>query len=137
MNVLTHCRPAQLAFLLGGIAVLTACVNTGQPGLGPRLSRSAAATVMTEAEIAGSHATTAYDAIQLSRPLFLMSRVDLAPLAERVVYLNGFRLGGIGELRGIPASSVREIRFVRALDAGASGIGRPGGAILVISKAGR
>jgi hypothetical protein len=66
-----------------------------------------------------------------------MSKIDVAPLAEREVYLNGTRIGGIGELRGIPASSVREIRFVRALDAAASGIGRPGGAILVISKAGR
>jgi len=92
---------------------------------------------MTEAEIANTHANTAYDAIQLSHPLFLISRIDLAPLSEREVYLNGIRLGGIGELRGIPANSVREIRFVRALDAGVSGIGHASGAILVISKAGR
>jgi hypothetical protein len=91
---------------------------------------------MTQAEIVGSRATTAYDAIERSHPVFLTSRIDLAPLAEREVYLNGIRLGGIGELRGIPASSVQEIRFVRAIDAGASGIGRPGGAILVISKGG-
>jgi hypothetical protein len=92
---------------------------------------------MTEAEIASSHASTAYEAIQLSRPRFLMSGIDVAPLAEREVYLNGTRLGGIGELRGIPASYVREIRFVRAVDAAAYGIGRPGGAIFVISKTGR
>lgn len=137
MSVHTRCRSAQLPFLLGGMALLTACVTSGQPSLGPRPLSSAASEVMTEAEIAGSHASTAYEAIQLSRPLFLMSKIDVAPLAEREVYLDGTRLDGIGELRGILASSVREIRFVRALDAAASGTGRPGGAILVISKAGR
>ncbi len=136
MSVHTRCRSAKLPFLLGGMALLTACVNSGQPSLGPR-PLSSAADVITEAEIAGSHASTAYEAIRLSHPLFLISKIDVAPLAEREVYLNGMRLGGIGELHGIPASSVREIRFVRALDAAASGIGRPGGAILVISKAGR
>jgi hypothetical protein len=137
MSVHTRCRSAKLPILLGGMALLTACVTSGQPSLGQRPLSSAATEVMTEGEIAGSHASTAYEAIQLSRPLFLMSKIDVAPLAEREVYLNGTRLGGIGELRGIPASSVREIRFVRAVDAAASGIGSPGGAILVISKAGR
>ena len=136
MSVHTRRLSAKLPFLLGGIALLTACVNSGQPSLEPR-PLSSAPDVITEAEIADSHASTAYEAIELSRPRFLMSKIDVAPLAEREVYLNGTRLGGIGELHGIPASSVREIRFVRALDAAASGIGRSGGAILVISKAGR
>ena len=136
MSVHTRCRSAKLPLLLGGIALLTACVNSGQPSLEPR-PLSSAADVITEAEISGSHASTAYEAIELSRPRFLMSKIDVAPLAEREVYLNGTRLGGIGELHGILASSVREIRFVRALDAAASGIGRSGGAILVISKVGR
>jgi hypothetical protein len=88
-------------------------------------------------EIARSHANSAYEAVQLARPVFLMSGVDLAPLAQRQVYLNGMRLGGIDELRAIPASSVLEIRFVRAIDASGSGIGQQGGAILVVSKVGR
>jgi hypothetical protein len=137
MRIHIRRRPAQLAFLIGGMALLTACVNSGQPELGTRPLSHAAGAIMTQAEIADSHANTAYEAIERSHPLFLISRIDLAPLAEREVYLNGIRLGGIGELRGIPASSVREIRFVRALDAGASGIGHAGGAILVISKVGR
>ncbi len=136
MSIHTRSRSAKLRCLLGGIALLTACVSSGQPSLGPR-PLSSAADVITEAEIAGSHASTAYEAIEFSRPQFLMSKIDVAPLAEREVYLDGTRLGGIGELSGIPASSVREIRFVRSLDAAASGIGRAGGAILVISKTGR
>ena len=137
MSVHTRCRWAQVHFILAGLALLTACVNSGQRSLEPRPLGPATADVITETEIADSHATTAYEAIQLSRPVFLMSKIDVAPLAEREVYLDRMRLGGIGELRGIPASSVREIRFVRSLDTAASGIGRSGGAILVISKAGR
>jgi hypothetical protein len=133
MSFHTRCRSAALPFLLGAIALVTACVKSGQPSLGP----SVAADVITAAEIADSHASTAYEAIELSRPRFLISKIDVAPLAEREVYLDGMRLGGIGELHGIPASSVREIRLVRSIDAAASGVGRHGGVILVISKAGR
>jgi hypothetical protein len=89
---------------------------------------------MTESEIVGSRASTVYEAIELSHPLFLISKTDLSPLAERQVYLNGVLLGGIGELRGIPASSVREIRFLRAVDVATAGIGGSSGAILIISK---
>jgi hypothetical protein len=95
------------------------------------------AEVMTEDEIMGSQALTAYDAIQLSHPRFLTSRIDLAPFAERDVYLNGILIGGLNELRTIPARAVREIRFVRAIDGPAAGIGRQGGGIVVISKSGR
>ena len=154
MRIPTRCRPAKLAVLCGGMAALAACTNAAPPELGTR-PLSPAAAVMTEAEIADSHANTAYEAIQLSHPLYLMSSIDVAPLTQRDVchnikrtraetdwknrqfpdvYLNGICLGGIGELRGIPASSVREIRFVRADNAGAFGIGRPGGVILVTTK---
>jgi hypothetical protein len=92
---------------------------------------------MTQSEIFESRATTAYDAIARKRPMFLVSKVDLAPNAEREVYLNGVRLGGLNELRLIPAKEVKEIRFVRAIDGGAYGVGRSGGAILIISKSGR
>jgi hypothetical protein len=92
---------------------------------------------MTESEIAESQAPTAYDAIERRHPLFLVSKVDLAPNAEREVYLNGILLGGVNQLRWIPAKEVKEIRFVRAIDGGVYGTGRSGGAILVISKAGR
>ena len=155
MRIRTHCRSAQLAIICGGMAALTACTNAGPPKLATRPLSTAAATVMTEGEIADSHANTAYEAIQLSHPLYLMSSIDVAPLTQRDVchsikrtrvetdwknrrfpdvYINGLCLGGIDELRGIPASAVREIRFVRADDVGAFGIGRPGGVILVITK---
>jgi hypothetical protein len=127
-------RPAYLT-LCFAIAGIVACASQPGPDTGP--APSSAPGVMTESEIAESRATTAYDAIARKHPLFLASKVDLAPNAEREVYLNGVRLGGVDELRSIPAKEVKEIRFVRAIDGGAYGVGRSGGAILVISKAGR
>ena len=156
MRIHIRCRTARRVVICGGMAALTACTNAAPPELGTR-PLSPAGAIMTEAEIADSHANTAYEAIQLSHPLYLMSSIDVAPLTQRAlcydakrtreetdwknrrfpdVYLNGICLGGIRELRGIPASSVREIRFVRAVDSGAVGVG-PGGMILVITKSRR
>jgi hypothetical protein len=118
------------------MVLLAACVNSSSPSTRPKPLSSATTAFMTQDEIVRSHATNAYEAIQLVRPVFLVSQADLAPLAERAVYLDGMLLGGINELRRIPASSVREIRFVRALDVG-SGMGRLGAAILVVTKVGR
>lgn len=122
--------------LLPGMALLPGCAAQNQPELGFSRSSGALAAI-TEEDIAKSHATTAYEAVDRVRPIYLTSKLDLAPTAEREVYLNGVRLGGVGELRLIPAREVKEIRFVRAIDAAAYGVGRSGGAILVISKAGR
>jgi hypothetical protein len=133
MRVHDH-SPTYLA-LCSAMALLTACVPQRSPELSVGPSRSF--DVITEAEIAESQARTAYDAVEGKHPLFLTSKIDLAPNAERQVYLNGILLGGLRELRFIPATEVKEIRFVRAIDGGAYGVGRSGGAILVISKSGR
>jgi hypothetical protein len=133
MRVHDH-RPTYLA-VCSALAFLAACAQQPAPRL--EFAPSSSLDVMTQAEIADSHATTAYDALERKHPQFLLSKVDLAPTAVREVYLNGVRLGGISELRLIPAQEVKEIRFVRAIDGGAYGVGRSGGAILVISKSGR
>ena len=135
MRVPTITRAYFATLLFYGMASLTACAVQGGPELG--FAPSGALNVLSEAEIANSRATTAYEAVERVRPMYLVSKVDLAPTAERVVFLNGMRLGGVGELRLIPAREVKEIRFVRAMDGSAYGVGRSGGAILVISKAGR
>jgi hypothetical protein len=123
------------ALLFYSIGSVTGCAVQGAPELG--LAPSGSSDALGEVEIDNSHATTAYQALERVRPMYLVSRVDLAATEERVVYLNGVRLGGINELRLISASEVKEIRFVRAIDGAAYGVGRSGGAILVISKAGR
>ena len=49
---------------------------------------------MTAADIADSHASTAYEAIERSRPRFLVTNVDRGPTVPRLVFLNGVVLGG-------------------------------------------
>ena len=125
----------RISALFCSIAVLAACAS--QP-VGRELDLAASPTlnVMTQADIANSHATTAYQAVQLLRPMYLLSGVDLAPTEQREVYLNGVPLGGVDELRLIPASEVQEIRFVRAIDGGTYGLTGTSGGILVISRVG-
>jgi hypothetical protein len=134
MKVRIH-NSARFATLCCGLGILAACAGSRGASLGVEPVRSL--SVVTEDQIVESHATTAYEAIERTRPMILISKVDLPATMEREVYLNGVKLGGINELRLIPASSVSEIRFVRAIDSAAFGIGRPGGAILVMSKVGR
>ena len=93
--------------------------------------------LITLEQITASEAVTAYEAIQRVRPHFLTSRIDLSPQAERRVYLDGARIGGIDQLRAIPAMTVREIRFVRSVEGGGGGTDTSGAAIIVLSKNGR
>jgi hypothetical protein len=118
------------------MAVLSGCATQNRPELRFDSSAGALATI-TEQDILKSHATSAYEVVERMKPMYLVSKVDLSPNGQREVYLNGVRLGGLDELRLIPAKEVKEIRFVRAVDGGVYGVGRSGGAILVISRAGR
>lgn len=121
--------------LVLGLILLAACVSAGPPDPRTSPSRSFDRDVMTEADIYATQASTVYEAIERSRPRFLLTGVDLGPTAPRLVFLNGMVLGGgINELRAIPAKSVREIRFVRSIDAETAHFG---GGILVFSKGGR
>jgi hypothetical protein len=119
-----------VVLLAGCVSAGTQELRTSPPGVTDR-------EVVTEAEIANAHATTAYEAIERLRPRFLLTKVDLGPATARQVYLNGIALGGVNELRTMPASSVQEIRFVRSIDSPAFGTGHSGAVILVVSKAGR
>jgi hypothetical protein len=123
------------ATLFYGMAILTACAT--QTPLTIATPPSGSLGVISEQEIGSSRGTNAYEVVERIRPLYLTSQLDLMPDAERQVYLNGVRLGGLNELRMIPAREVKEIRFVRAIDGGVYGVGRSGGAIYVTSRPGR
>jgi hypothetical protein len=125
----------QAAALFYSMAVLTACASQTPRDFTPR-PQTGLSAISTD-EILSSTGTNAYELVERMRPLYLTTSVDLAPTAEREVYLNGVRLGGLSQLRGIPARDVKDIRFVRAIDGIVYGVGRSGGAILVTSKAGR
>jgi len=119
--------------LFYSMALTAACASQPPRSLG--VAPSGALGVITSDEIQGSHGATAYEVVERMHPMYLDSKIDLGPTEEREVYLNGVRLGVVDQLRRIPAQEVKEIRFVRAIDAGVYGVGRSGGTILVISKA--
>jgi hypothetical protein len=114
------------------VALICAC--TSNPAAAPRIV--ADVNVITEAEIVASNGANAYEVIERARPRFLSSRIDLAPTRQRQVFVNGMKLGGIEQLRLIPASSVREIRFIRSFDGGGGGGGSAGAAIVVLTRTG-
>jgi hypothetical protein len=131
---MTH-NTRQVAAIFYSMAVLTACASQTPRDFSPRPQTGLSA--ISAEEVLSSTGTNAYELVERMRPLYLTTSVDLAPTAEREVYLNGVRLGGLSQLRGIPAREVKDIRFVRAIDGIVYGVGRSGGAILVTSKAGR
>ena len=134
MRVVTRIARVQQT-LVFGLILLAACVSGGTQALRTSQSRSVYRDIMTTDEIVESQATTAYQAIERLRPRFLLTRVDFGPTQPRLVFLNGMVLGGgVDELRAIAATDVREIRFVRAIDAATEHFG---GGIFVVSKVGR
>ena len=101
--------------------------------------------VISSEEITASSATTAYEVIQKLRPNFLRTRgaVHGAPVngannieaVDLVVYLNENRLGGSEQLRQIPTTDIREIRYFSASEATTKwGTGHSAGAIQIVSR---
>ena len=90
--------------------------------------------VITASEIAEINVSTAMDVIQRLHPEFLRGRgrnsISSGEAQYPVVYVDGVRAGELAVLRDIPASDVREIRFVNAADATTRyGTGHTGGVI--------
>jgi hypothetical protein len=79
--------------------------------------------ILTADEISRTTALTAYDAIQIRRPAFLVRAQQRAlrdadqPDARPVVYVNGVFYGEVESLREIPVREIKEIRFLEANDA--------------------
>ena len=95
--------------------------------------------LITADEIARVTATNAYDAVQMLRPSFLRQRgvpsttsgmPDLA-----IVYLDGMKMGDVGQLQRIPTVGIVSIRYINAIEANQRyGRGHEGGAILVDTR---
>ena len=114
----------------------TACVHAGQMGKGGGPSAS---QVITEEQIAKTDATTAYEAIRVLQPNFLVSRGPTSfyntssPLPN--VYQDDVQYGPITTLTLIPARDIASIRLYRAWEATYKfGTGNMGGVIEVYTK---
>lgn len=98
-------------FYLLAIAAVLGCASSGSKSGLPPSSRS----LITNEEIAGSRATTAYGAVEQMRPLWLRSHgqtsVSMPGSQYANVYINKQRYGDITSLRSIPVDQVLEIRY--------------------------
>ncbi|HJU75328.1 MAG TPA: hypothetical protein VJ717_16415 [Gemmatimonadaceae bacterium] len=115
---------------------VTACGSGGSSAPGsPAAAQTTApqrgnSRLITRQEIESVPLETIYDVIERLRPNMLRSRGS--PI---MVYLNTTLLGEVSTLRGIQASSVRQVEFVSASDATTRfGTGVPGGAIVITSR---
>jgi hypothetical protein len=96
--------------------------------------------ILTAREIATIDVSTAYDAIERLRPLFLRSRgkTSLSNIRNQqyaTVFINGVRNGDISTLRDFPANTVLEVRYYTVAEGAAIfGLQTVGGVINVILK---
>lgn len=124
---------ARLLVVLLTVVSLHACASSG--------SRTAPKqrNLITAEEFATLNVMDAYEVVEKLRPEFLRSR-GVGSLRSRqpdlpVVYIDGVRAGGLGELRRVPRTVLAEISYLAAADATTRyGIDHVGGAILVVTN---
>jgi hypothetical protein len=92
-------------------------------------------SVISQEEIAGTHAVSALDLVQKLRPSFLSSRGALTMIGRQAqlptVYVNGFRYGSAATLQDIPVAQIAEIRMYRVGSASVFGPGETAGVLAV------
>jgi outer membrane receptor for ferrienterochelin and colicin len=126
--------PLATAFLT---LTLAACVPPSQAA---RPSQDL--QLITQDEIAHTHAANAWEVIHDLRANFLSLRGETSFLATSspypTVYVDGMRFGTVDALRGIPADQIASIRLLRAWDAMTRyGNGNMGGVIAITTRLGR
>ncbi|HWL40515.1 MAG TPA: hypothetical protein VNO75_09775 [Gemmatimonadaceae bacterium] len=112
--------------------IATACATVPQAQFASGIPQTSP-FLLTAAEISRVRVYSAYDAVQMLKPSFLIERRVQSDLSRRAVYLNGSRLlGGVENLRTIDASIVRQIVFLNGMEATTRyGTGNGAGVILV------
>jgi hypothetical protein len=104
-----------LAGVLGSVGV-SGC-TAGRAGEGP----SSDTRVITIEQLRAVSASSAYDAVERLRPLWLRSQGPRSRsprlVTEIVVVADGNYFGNVGSLRGIPAESVNGMRYLSGSEA--------------------
>jgi hypothetical protein len=138
-------RPLRLVAAIAAAAAIAACASGGSSPSGASATQNVGAPdgrrsgdVLTQSDIERAGVSTAFDAVQRLRPVWLRTRGrgSIQSSAQyAVVYLDGAQVGGPEALRRISATDVRSILYLRAADATTRyGTGHEGGAILVETK---
>ena len=135
--------------LLGAVALTLFGCGGGGSGSGAQPETAAPATrtrgssnLITEAEISSAAYQNALEIVQNLRPQMLIPRgagSDASGLSAAsipiIIYMDDVRLGEPSSLTNIPATRVKEIRFLNARDATTRfGTGHSSGVILVTTK---
>lgn len=128
------------ALFAASIVVLAACGGGGtgtasQPNTAPRPVRGSA-DIITETEINAGQYQNALEVVQNLRPGMMRSRGSTAQGPVPVVlFVDDVRLGDLSGMANIPASRVKEIRYINARDATTRyGTDVGSGVILVTTK---
>ncbi len=99
------------------LVMVMACASAGTSTSGVRRDPN----LLTQQEIADANVSTAYEAIQKLRPMFLKTRgrttINGQANDYAIVFVDGQRFGDLTSLNGIVASSVLEARFLPGTDA--------------------
>jgi hypothetical protein len=118
--------------LLWGILalLLSACAPRRAPGF------DAGADLLTGAQLASTHAASAYDAVLRLRPRFLRVRGPTSLLIPGTngpaLWVDETYIGDVGELRDIPTRDVVSVRYLPAWDAASRYGSRYSHGILVV-----
>jgi hypothetical protein len=127
-------------------AIALSVLGCGGGGAGgsaqPTTRTRGTSNLITEAEINAAGYQNAFEVVQNLRPQMLIPRGTgsdatgtTAASIPIIVYMDDIRLGEPSSLASIPASRVREIRFMNARDATTRyGTGHSSGVILVTTK---
>ena len=125
-------------FLYGALAFgVIACGGSGSSTTTTNRPIRGPADLITEAEINAGVYQNALEIIQNLRPNMARPRGTTATAAPVPVvpYMDGVRLQDLSALVTIPASRVKEIRYINATDATTRwGTGHSSGVILVTTK---
>lgn len=119
-------RKAPVALLF--VLLLAGCASAGSS---PRLGRS---DLIVQEQIQGKGFINAYDIVETLRSNWLQKRGEdsFSTPSQIQVYVDNVRLGGVANLRQIPAMSVTSIQWYNGVEAsGRWGLGHGAGAIAV------
>ena len=125
-------------------ATVAACGASSAPAAGaaPRPIRGSLNLITSaEVESAGNDVVNAYDLVQRLRPGMMRARNLTAGntgdgnVFGVIAYVDDIRLGDVEQLRTVMRATVREIRYISALDATTRwGTGHSNGVIQVLIK---
>jgi len=107
--------------LMSLAVLLSACASSGAASRSEASASRGDPNVITGAEIAGTSASTLYDAVRALRPTWLRRSRPTAVIpqdqSQLLVYVDGTRFGNIDSLRQLAITGIASVRYHSASSA--------------------